>query len=466
METEEGGWQVSSSNKVNFKDVETMKRILQECFCTQILQYENEVLPSFADNETDYSDYEGGGWGQEEEQKEQEGIAHNYTGSQLCSMWRTWDTGAASASAGSIDVRAFFVISLLGLVGNATSLVVLLVIGMQSSSGRIKRVARHGLMALALSDALVCTTALPVGIVDHFPISTSFDFSTVYAAYGEALMSIFITSSTWITVTMSAGRYFAICSPFRARNAIRDSNAKRCVVAIGVFSLLTNVPRFWWMSIESFDCAGHLFYFRWFGVLGLENDTAVGKIYFWLYSVLVIFLPLVLLLISSACLVRKLRQSTSIRFDAGSGLASTSSSSSSSQCISSRDFQITVTLITIATIHVLLVSPAEVLSFLRIADRSGLQSVFNTMQVTNFTLNFLLYAVLNSSFRRTLLDLLRCRLVRWRLVKRRSGGGGGVGGARGLHCHPLLNLQSYVNVPEPGNKNTTLPVDDVINTCL
>jgi heme/copper-type cytochrome/quinol oxidase subunit 2 len=287
----------------------------------------------------------------------------------------------------------------------------------------------------------------------------SFGFSTIYSAYGEAVMSIFITSSTWITVTMAAGRYFAICSPFRARDTIRDTNAKRCITAIVCLSVLCNIPRFWSMSIETVDCEGHQYYFRWYGPLGLETDTVAGKTYFWLYSTLVIFLPLILLVISSVCLVRKLRQTTSMRYDAGTGIAP------SSQYISStRDIQITVTLITIATVHVILVSPAEVLSFLRNAGSGQkavdhTKAVFNTMQMSNFTLNFLLYAILNTSFRRTLLDLLRCRLVRWRLVKRDSGGGE-------PQCHRLLTLQSYVNVGEMVNNNTTLPVDDVINTCL
>lgn len=437
----------------DLKNVNTMKKFVEECYCF-IAQDIESAFPFLGGNETDYAEYE---W--------EYSILRNDS---LCTVPRSSDADSQSYAVAITNViysRVLFAISSLGLVGNISSFVVLVAIGLQSSAGRIKRVARHGLMALAVSDALICLAAVPHGFIGRFPISLTFGFSMIYGAYGEAIMSIFITSSTWITVTMAGGRYFAICRPFRARDIIRDSNAKRCISVIVLLSVLCNIPRFWWMSIESTDCVGQTFYFRWYGPLAPQNNTLGGTIYYWLYSTLVIFLPLVLLVLSSFCLVRKLRQTTSMRYDVGTGIAP------SCRYITSRDTQITVTLITIATVHVICVSPAEVLSFLRMhidaaddgddyrATFNLVTAIFNTMQVSNFTLNFLLYAILNSSFRRTFLDLVRCRLVRWRFVKRSS--------STEPQSHRLLTIQSYVNVQEMVNNNMATPAaNEIANTSL
>jgi len=115
-----------------------------------------------------------------------------------------------------------------GAVGNAVSLAMLAGRAgcCQKMSGRgrgtklqpLERSAIVGLSALAMSDLFFCMMGIPAvfkpirgaeGILGVFLL--------YYSLYRIPLHNLFLFSSTWIAVSVSSERFFAICFPLRAR---------------------------------------------------------------------------------------------------------------------------------------------------------------------------------------------------------------------------------------------------------
>jgi len=58
-------------------------------------------------------------------------------------------------------------------------------------------------------------------------------------------VNVFQVSSTWLTVNMALGRYFAICRPLHARGYINARGTRLTVVLIFLGAGVFNLPRFW-----------------------------------------------------------------------------------------------------------------------------------------------------------------------------------------------------------------------------
>ena len=115
-----------------------------------------------------------------------------------------------------------------GAVGNAVSLAMLAgragCCQRISGQGRatklqpLERSAIVGLSALALSDLFFCVVGIPAVFK---PLSGSGGvigvFLLYYGLYRIPLHNLFQFSSTWIAVSVSSERFFAICFPLRAR---------------------------------------------------------------------------------------------------------------------------------------------------------------------------------------------------------------------------------------------------------
>lgn len=115
-----------------------------------------------------------------------------------------------------------------GAVGNAVSLAMLSSRAgcCQRITGRsrstklqpLERSAIVGLAALAMSDLFFCLVGIPAvfkttrGATGIFGV-----FLLYYTVYRIPLHNLFLFSSTWIAVSVSSERFFAICFPLRAR---------------------------------------------------------------------------------------------------------------------------------------------------------------------------------------------------------------------------------------------------------
>ena len=346
------------------------------------------------------------------------------------------NAGAAAADAGlgytttAAHVYDFLkgvmvpIICVFGMIGNILILVILAKERIKSTVDGSERTVQIGLAALALSDLLFCSVLLPHGIFRHpqFMYKTR-SFKLIYRAYSGALINTFILTSTWITVTMATSRYLAICHPFKARHIIGKTGTKSCIALVVLLCILFNIPRLFENQIEQLACmppdkinsnktlsreeygtnpqSQSVIYYINSGVL--SSGTRHYTIYIWLYFIFGIFLPLALLAFCNICLVKTLRESSRLRRRYRVPAAHVDS-----------NYRITSILVTIVVMYILLVSPAEVLSFIR--NRSAdygagpalvmAVEITNVLQTLNFAFNFVLYLALNVHFRNAIKAIL------------------------------------------------------------
>ena len=71
------------------------------------------------------------------------------------------------------------------------------------------------------------------------------DLYVVTGGRVQGLINVFQVSSTWLTVNMALGRYFAICRPLHARGYINARGTRLTVALIFIGATIFNLPRFW-----------------------------------------------------------------------------------------------------------------------------------------------------------------------------------------------------------------------------
>ena len=333
------------------------------------------------------------------------------------------------------------VICLIGIIGNTINLVVLTSIVRNKPMDRMERSATVGLLALAVSDLFFCIAVIPLSFVDDIVISDRLTFALVYLVYHPAVISTFITLSTWLTVVMAVSRYLAICHPLKARIIIGMRFALGSIAVAFLFSILLNVPRFFQSAVAcvmNSDAVSD--YFAMPGQL--QRHGALGLTYYVLYLIIGILLPLIVLAYSNFFLIRAIRNSRRMRRqfqrhgrEGAAGVDTRHQQHSQADTTNA----LTLTLTVIVIMYAVLVSPAEITNiFTQMIDThqktedsrdADVQSddedqqqasihqdsynvavaVGNTLQTLNFACNFILYCAVNVHFRRIVREMVTCR---------------------------------------------------------
>ncbi|CAH1779850.1 unnamed protein product [Owenia fusiformis] len=302
------------------------------------------------------------------------------------------------------------IVLVFGFLGNILNLIILTRKRMKSNLDELEKSAHFGLIALAVSDMMFCISAFPLGFMNSQAgqpvLSETKHFMLYYKVFHTGIVNTFILMSTWLTVTMALARCIAVCYPLYARGVSSLQGVKISVSVVTVSCVLFTLPRFWTMKIREFSCSGGLkVYSPWPGdIVKLDGYTA----YLLLWSFLGGIIPFILLLISNICLIRALHQSSRMR-------RMLSESTSANQSCSNAGCKLTPTFIAIVAVFLILVTPAEILKFVdeilktRNGDRKMefqiAEAVTNFLQSVNFTINFILYYIINIPFRKTMREL-------------------------------------------------------------
>jgi len=269
----------------------------------------------------------------------------------------------------------------------------------------------------------------------------------------EGLFNVLLMCSTWLTVVMAVGRYVAVCKPLHARGFISVRGTRIAIASVFVGSILFNLPRFWHyvsMSVPCNDlfppnlrlpaadvCPSCRVYIKDTGPLYL--NTTFVTVYGLACSAVAILFPLPVLTVCNVCLARALRRSrllqkqyraTNIRCRSMRSLTNETSSRGvdgrhspagrhhGGGGQSASHHRITPTVIGLIVLFTLLVGPSEILSLFRNyiltghkteASYDAYQSaivVTNFLLLVNFSVNFVLYCIVNVQFRRTCSALL------------------------------------------------------------
>ena len=302
-----------------------------------------------------------------------------------------------------LDTYVIPVICLIGLLGNILNIIVLSRRRLYLSLEKLESSVHTGLLALAVSDMLFCISVLPHAFRDrqHFR-SASIDFWLLYNTYSAAVINTWLLCSAWITVTLAVCRYLAVCRPLQTQCS--SHSIGRIVAVVVLCSVLLNLPRYWSETITWVPCieGGRLYY----AVNGpLQGTTQL--IYMWMYFVLAIVVPVIILIYCTAHLIMAFKKSQKLR-NQHKPITTTMNSSKNI---------VTYILCVIVIFYVILVIPAEIIifvkyfmgenySFTNSMHYSLAVSVCNALQAINFSFNFMLYCIINVHFRKVTRDIM------------------------------------------------------------
>lgn len=290
-------------------------------------------------------------------------------------------------------------VCVVGLLGNMMNIVVLTSRSLRGRMEQMEKSVYTGLGALAVSDMMFCLCALIHAYIGpRRTFYSQFNFEMFLHTYNSGIMNTFILSSTWMTVAMASSRYVAICHPIRARTIIGMTFTKWSLVCIFFMCMFINVPRFWEDEIRSYRCLeGGMEYYVDTGPF--RKSKFAYLIYSWCYFVVGIILPFTMLSFCNIHLMKALRDSHRMR-----------RRYRRNNHIKDPGRHLTLTLVIIVITYIVLVTPAEIIVFLRDLVISTEELAFtqaynhvlaitNMMQSINFAFNFILYCIVNVKFR-------------------------------------------------------------------
>ncbi|KAL8590272.1 hypothetical protein ACOMHN_006388 [Nucella lapillus] len=200
------------------------------------------------------------------------------------------------------------VISALGVVGNLLSLLVLTKENLHKVLSKMEISAHIGLIALAVSDFLLCLMVL---LVTTLPLKNLYHPGEVLVYFhllSNGLITMFIITSTWLIVVMAAERYVAVCHPLRARNLILLWRSRAYVVLLFVLCPLCTVPIFLESYIQEVPCADGRVIYR---VDTVSQESVVLRRIVW--AMAFDFVPCAALVFFNTCLIWKIHKAKQLR---------------------------------------------------------------------------------------------------------------------------------------------------------
>ena len=291
------------------------------------------------------------------------------------------------------------VIALLGLIGNALTMVVLWRKEMKSNTILYMR-------GLAVSDTGILITATfaltPFACANYLQNNALRYFNDniypiVYTPVNYVVMTM-QACNVWITVSVSVERYVAICHPFNASRLCTSRKTLIVLCSITLMSVIYNLPRLLATNIQ--ECAKvnetsvtDCYYL---------SDTMFGRTYLYktvyhsvMYTMIIFVIPLVSLFILNVFLLQELMRMRNRRV--GTNIHSDNEARHS------------LVLVLIVVVFILCQSPGLVSQFdiFQLSVFLKWISISNMLFVVNSAVNFLIYTAFGSKFRKILLRLFR-----------------------------------------------------------
>lgn len=287
-------------------------------------------------------------------------------------------------------------IAALGMIGNGLNVFILSWRHRRRDIDIMEKSALLGLIALAVSDMAFCTLVVPKTLLPSRTWFTVRGVHLAYQLYGIYLQNVFIKTSTWLTLVVGLARYVGICHPLRARLCIGMAGIRTAILCTYGFWFVAEAPLLWTYDVKEMIVDNTTYYYIDVGAFARNEALQTGFTYAW--ALIGYLVPVATLIYCNSCLIRALRQSHKLRRQ-----ASVRSDSSM------RHMRITLTLIVLILMFILLVSPSEIIHFYssmhvdssRVHDYKLGIICTNVLQTVNFAFSFVLYCVVNATFRRT-----------------------------------------------------------------
>ncbi|KAK2141283.1 hypothetical protein LSH36_1128g00006 [Paralvinella palmiformis] len=297
-----------------------------------------------------------------------------------------------------------------GIVGNMMILIILTKYRVRRTVSIPEKVVHAGLITMAVSDLLFNISVLPLAFVaDGSLMLPAGSFHLFYNLYSTGFITTFSLTSTWLIVVTAGLRYLGVCHPLQSRYLI---TRKAIFISIGVICLvcvLVNVPQFLIQrATPLYEQDGYVTMLIDLGPFSHEN--ARGVIYSWIRAFFAIFIPGILLIYFNTRLLMALHASRRLHRNHVIQSAVTVRRETGSSN------RLTRTLVAVIIMFIVLVYPDSLLDFFTyvapLIDIKNNESVMiarvivNMLQITNYAFNFVLYCVMNATFRRALRELI------------------------------------------------------------
>lgn len=291
------------------------------------------------------------------------------------------------------------VVCSLGILGNILNVIIFTKKKNTGMLDEVEYCTTICLVSLAISDMMFCITTFPVGFqtLGQSKFHRS-NFMLYYTMYSSAIISMFIFSSTMLTVLTALMRYLAICHPFRSRQFISVKATSIGIFVVALISLAFNLVSMW--QHTTLDCMEEDYTIIVLSSLFTSPSFQYTQKLLW--AVFGNFIPLSILLFCNIQLIRALRQSRQLRL---------LHSRDDTSCLSAHR-RINITLVTIIIFFFILVAPSEITKFIFLLNNEKgfnyavVSYITNLLQCINFSVNFVLYYVIIAPFRHTLHEFL------------------------------------------------------------
>lgn len=360
------------------------------------------------------------------------------------------------------------VIFAFGVLGNTANLMILTsrrLYPHRRQASHMERSAIVGLKSLAVSDLLYCLFGFPNRFLVSDRTSPVAIAVTYYMGYKPALINTFLFSSTWLIVLVCVERYIAVCHPFRAVSVIRVGRTVAAHVFVFFAAVLLNIPLFLnaLNKVLKDSCRNHsdvngsTCYFYVMSPYYLSQGID-GHIHHPIWFTFGTFVPLAIIFFSNALLVTEVCRKSQAAQKGGSYAGRDVRGDRGARSMSSdkgSTMRLTLTLLSIVVCFLVLVVPSMFLQIVSYIERGGSESIRWAVVITNltqaikFSSNFILYNIINSTFRQTVARLFKgegCRNLSSSLHQKKKESLC----ATPLHCAHLKQQQQQQQLQQPG----------------
>ena len=299
-----------------------------------------------------------------------------------------------------------------GILGNTLTFVVLIK-RMNESIEVIEKGSLIGIIALAVCDFMFCLfTLFSTYYSDDSMIFKTANSSLFFTLYGHFFQNVFIKTSTWITVVMAIYHHYVVVHPIKAKHYLTSRRSLTAIMAGCAYWTLIHLPQLWTWKVTKIQCTP-LDTFLVLDMGAFEQNKTYRQIFLYLWAILGFFIPVCILAYCNVNLIYSLK-STRSRINGSVRLDRRTQRQAASR-------RINVTLISIVVCFFLFNFPSELIQFyIEIApsdqnNQGRILSVAvttcNVFQAFNMSLNFALYCIVNSHFRKSVKNILASRCI-------------------------------------------------------